>query len=83
MASKNVWRSRHERWRLHTLKTVFSATSMSVVPSKVNVREGALRYMLVELVKDATGAFVIAGGNRPFKAGAVENQHVERCLPRA
>jgi hypothetical protein len=28
--------------------------------------------MLVELVKDATGAFVIAGGNRPFKAGAVE-----------
>jgi hypothetical protein len=27
MASQNVWRSRHERWRLHTLKTVFSAIS--------------------------------------------------------
>ena len=27
MASQNVWHSRHERWRLHTLKTVFSATS--------------------------------------------------------
>jgi hypothetical protein len=36
--------------------------------------------MIVELVKDATGAFVIPGGNRPFTAGAVENQHVELCI---
>ena len=36
--------------------------------------------MLVELVKDATGALVIPGGNCPFTAGAVENQHVERCI---
>ena len=39
--------------------------------------------MLVELVKDATGAFVIAGGNCPFTAGALENQHVERCISSA
>ena len=43
-------------------------------------REGAIRYMLVELVKDATGALVIPGGNRPFTASAVENQHIERCI---
>jgi hypothetical protein len=36
--------------------------------------------MLVELVKDTTGAFVIACGNRPLTAGAVENQQVELCI---
>jgi hypothetical protein len=35
--------------------------------------------MLVDLVKDPTGAFMIGGGNRRLTVGTVENQHVNRA----
>ena len=57
------------------LSTLCRATS--VVPSKVNCRQRAFRYMLVEPVKDLLDAFVIGAVNRLVTVATVENQHFE------